>query len=164
MFYKICKFGSSRITNDVIMMSFSNTMAKFGPPRNQANYISFEMYWWELSKMYFLLNLSHHIKSYGQFCQILAFLRCQLSKYDHVTWPKKQNLKMFYFVPILHLISGKVTKFLVEVLSTSEVISQKLHGGGPPPVPLGLIDDSLNLVLSLQQTKVYTSIRFQIIS
>ena len=30
----------------------------------------------------------------------------------------------------MDLILGKVTKFLVEKLSTSEVISQKPHGGG----------------------------------
>ena len=59
-----------------------------------------------------------------------------------------QISKIFYFVPILHLISGKVTKFLVEKLSTSEVISRKPHGGGggggetsPTPAPLGLIDE-----------------------
>ena len=44
MFYKICKFESSTITNNVIMTSFPTTMAKFGPPRNQTNYISFERY------------------------------------------------------------------------------------------------------------------------
>ena len=33
--------------------------------------------------------------------------------------------KIFYFVLILYLILGKVTKFLVEKLSTSEVISLK---------------------------------------
>ena len=38
MFYKICRFGSSPITNDVIMTSLPKTMAKFGPPRNQKNY------------------------------------------------------------------------------------------------------------------------------
>ena len=43
MFYKIRKFGSSTITNDVIMMSLPKTMAKFGPPRNQTKlYIIFE--------------------------------------------------------------------------------------------------------------------------
>ena len=46
---------------------------------------------------------------------------------------KKQISKRFYFVLILHLISGKVTKYLVEKLSTSKVISQKLHGGWKPP-------------------------------
>ena len=44
MFYKICKFESSTITNDVIMTSLRKTMATFGPPRNQTNYISFERY------------------------------------------------------------------------------------------------------------------------
>ena len=69
---------------------------------------------------------------------INLFLRCPLPKYGHVKWPKKQISKKFYFSLILHLILGKVTKFLVEKLSISEVISQKPHGGGgventPPP-------------------------------
>ena len=51
---------------------------------------------------------------------------------------------IFYFVLILHLILGKVTKFLVEKLSTSEVMSRKPQGRGGggvgkhPSVPLGL--------------------------
>ena len=51
--------------------------------------------------------------------------------------------KKISFSLILHLILGKVTKFLVEKLSTSEVISQKPHRGVeniPPPVLLGLIN------------------------
>ena len=93
MFYKICKFESSVITNDVIRTSFPKTMAKFGPPRNQTNHISFvdESY----PKMYFLLSLNHCVKSYGHFCQILAFLRCPLTKYGHATWPTKQISKIF---------------------------------------------------------------------
>ena len=63
------------------------------------------------------------------------FLRCPLSKYGHVTLPKKQISKKFYFFLILHLILGKVTKFLVEKLSTSEDISQKAHGGGVENTP-----------------------------
>ena len=46
-----------------------------------------------------------------------------------------------FFVLIPHLILGKVAKFLVGKLSTSDVISQKPHGGmenTPPPVLLGL--------------------------
>ena len=91
-------------------------------------------------KMYFLLNLIHYVSSYGHLYQILAFLRCPLSKYGHVTWPKKQISKKFYFLLILHYILGKVTKFRVEKLSTSEIISQKPLGGGknPTPVLLGL--------------------------
>ena len=56
------------------------------------------------------------------------FLQCPLSKYGHVT---KQILKTFYFFLLLHLILGQVTTFLVEKRSTSEVISQKPHGGWP---------------------------------
>ena len=44
-----------------------------------------------------------------------------------------QEANFEFFFLILHLISGKVTKFLVEKLSTSEVISQKPHGGGKHP-------------------------------
>ena len=52
--------------------------------------------------------------------------------------------KDFIFFLILHSILGTAAKFLVEKLSTSEVISQKPHGGGgventSPPVLLGLI-------------------------
>ena len=51
------------------------------------------------------------------------------------------KLLNFFLVLILHLILGKVTRFLLEKLSTSEVISKKPHpggGDGTPPVPLGL--------------------------
>ena len=42
----------------------------------------------------------------------------------------RSKFRKFYFVLILHLISIKVTKFLAEKLSTSEVISQDPHRGG----------------------------------
>ena len=38
--------------------------------------------------------------------------------------------KFLNFALIIHLISGKVTKFLLEKFPTSEVISQKPHEGG----------------------------------
>ena len=79
-------------------------------------------------------------------CQKLCFLWAFLSNFGFFTMPAHQiwschvtqeaNFEFFYFVPILHLILGKVTKFLVEKLSFSEVISQKPHGGlenTPPP-------------------------------
>ena len=50
--------------------------------------------------------------------------------------PRSKFRKIYFFL-ILHLILGKVTKFLVEKLSTSEVISQKPHRGWKSP-PLGL--------------------------
>ena len=50
---------------------------------------------------------------------------------------QKANFENILFFLILHLILGKVRKFLVENLSTSEVIIQKSHRGGkhPPPPP-----------------------------
>ena len=64
----------------------------------------------------------------------------------HQIWPchvtQEANFEKFYFFLILHLILGKSAKFLVEKLSTLEVISQKPHGGvggkHPHPVLLGL--------------------------
>ena len=49
--------------------------------------------------------------------------------------PRGKFRKKIYFLLILHLILGEVTKFLVEKLSTSEVISQKPHGGWKHPPP-----------------------------
>ena len=46
----------------------------------------------------------------------------------HVT--QEASFEKFLFFLILHLILGKVTKFLVEKLSTSEVLSQRPQGGG----------------------------------
>ena len=59
----------------------------------------------------------------------------------HVT--QEADFEKNYFFLILHLILGKVTKFLVKKLSTSEVISQKPQGGGKnPPFFLGLTKNS----------------------
>ena len=89
--------------------------------------------------MCFLLNLSHFVKSCGPFCPILALFTMPA----HQIWSchviKDANFELFYFVLILHLILGKVTKFQVKKLFASEVISKNLTGGGnPPTVPLGL--------------------------
>ena len=73
--------------------------------------------------------MSNVMDSFGQ---IFLFLRCLLSKYGHVTM---QISKIFYFVLILNLMLRKFTKFLVEKLSSSEVINQKPHGGGEHPSP-----------------------------
>ena len=95
--------------------------------------------------MYFLLNLSHCVKSYGHFCQILTFYDVCSPNMVMSRYPRSKFDKIFYFVLILHLILGKSTKFLVEKLSASEAISQKSHRGGgggvvknTPAVPLGL--------------------------
>ena len=80
--------------------------------------------------MYFLLNLSHYVKSYGHFCQILAIFAMPAHQICSCHVTQEANFDNLYFVLILHLIMGKMTKFLVEKLSTSEVISQKPYQGG----------------------------------
>ena len=67
------------------MTSFSKTMAKFGPPRKQKIIYHSKGIDESYPKMYDLLNLSHYVKRYGHFCNILAFLQCPLTKYGHVT-------------------------------------------------------------------------------
>ena len=69
-------------------------------------------------------------KVMGIFVKFWPFLRRPLTKYSHLTRPKKKiSIFVILFVLILHLILGKVTKFPVEKLSTSQVISRKTHGG-----------------------------------
>ena len=87
--------------------------------------------------MYFLLNLNLCVKSYRHFCQILAFFTMPAHQIwsCHVT--QEANLENFLFCPNSTLNIRKVTKFLVEKLSNSEVISQKPHGFENTP-PEGL--------------------------
>ena len=65
--------------------------------------------------MYFLLNLNNCVKSYGHF----------LSNFSSFYDAHSPNIIM-----PCDLILGKFIKFLVEKLSTSEVIDQKAHGEG----------------------------------
>ena len=54
------------------MTSLPKAMTKFGPPRNQTSIYHSKGIDESYPKRCFLLNLSYCIKSYGQFCQILA--------------------------------------------------------------------------------------------
>ena len=75
--HKITKFENHVTRNDVIMTSLPKTMEKqWG---NADLRISKQIICHSkgidesLPKMYFLLNLSHYVKSCGHFCRILAF-------------------------------------------------------------------------------------------
>ena len=76
--HKICKFENHVTRNDAIMTSLPKTMEKqWGNAdlRETKQIIyhskgSDESY----SKMYFVLNLSHYIKSCGHFCRFWHFL------------------------------------------------------------------------------------------
>ena len=112
------------------MTSLPKTVTKSGPPQTKQIIYHSKGIDKSYPKMCFLLNLNHCAKSYGHFCQILALFTMPAHQIwsCHVT--QDAIFEKFYFVLILHLISEKVTKFLVEKLSTSEVISKKPHGGG----------------------------------
>ena len=73
-------------------------------------------------------------KVVGIFVKFFTMSAHQIWSY-HVT-QEANFVFFFYFVLILHLILGKVTKFVVEKLSTSDVICQKPHGGWKTPPPL----------------------------
>ena len=121
--------------NDV----FTKTMSKFGPPRNQTKYKSFERYWWELSRNVLFIEFEPLCQKLWAFLSNFGSFYDARSWYDMVIWScqvtQDANFEIFYFVLILHLISGEVTKFPVEKLSISEVISKKPHGGGKHPLP-----------------------------
>ena len=97
--HKICKFENHVTRNDVIM-TLLKTMEKCGPPRNQTNYIYHSKGIDEgYPKMYFLLNLSHYVKSYGHLCQILAFFTMSAPQIwpCHVT--QEVNFEKISFFP-----------------------------------------------------------------
>ena len=109
-------------------------------------------------KMCFLLNLSHCVKSYGHFCKTGALFTMPAYQIWSCQVTRDANFEIFYFILILHLILGKVTKFPVEQLSTSEVISQKPHKTPPPPpshVPLGL-NPEIDIAKSLKNIDQFT--------
>ena len=140
MFYKICKFESSTITNDVIMTSSPKTMAKFGPLQNKPNYVLFETYWWELSINVLFIEFGPTCQTLWAFCQILAFLTMPAHQIwsCHVT--QEANFEKFLFCPSStfnirksHKISGgKALYFRSYQPKTSR------GGGDTPSVPLGL--------------------------
>ena len=123
------------MTNDVIMTSLPKTMTKIRTSATPDKLYIIRKDNKSYSKMCCLLNLSRCVKSYGHFCQILAFYDAHSLNMVMSRGPRCSFQKFFYFVLILYLIFEKVTKFLVEKLSTSEVISQKPHWKHPPPPP-----------------------------
>ena len=107
--------------------------------------------------MYFLLNLSHYVKRYGHLCQILAFYDAHLQNVV-ISRDPRSKFQFFYFVLILRLILGKLTKFLVEKLSTSEVMRQKPKRGVSPTSAFGVkinnnrIHVSVNIAMAMAQS------------
>ena len=93
--------------------------------------------------MYFLLNLSHCVKTYGHFCQILAFFTMPA----HQVWPchvtQEANFENFLFCPNSTFNIGKSHKISSgKAFCVRSYQSKTSTEGGventTPPVPLGL--------------------------
>ena len=84
-------------------------------------------------KLYFLLNLCYCVKSYGHFCQILAFFMMLAHQIWSCHMAQDANFENLLFCSNFVFNIRKSHKFLVEKLSTSEVISQKPHKGRKTP-------------------------------
>ena len=76
--------------------------------------------------MYFLLNLSHYVKSYGHLCQILAFFTMPTSQIRLCHVIQEANFEKKLVFPNSAFNIGKSYKI-------SEVISQTLHMGVETP-------------------------------
>ena len=75
-----------------------------------------------------------------------------------------QISKKFLFCPNSKFNIGKVTKFPVEKLSTSDVISQKPHGGWkttPLPAPLELNDKHISDTQYVHAIKVWKTFKLK---
>ena len=79
--------------------------------------------------MYFLLNLSYYVKSYGHFCQILAFFYNACSPNIVMSRDPRSKFQKIFIFPNSAFNIRKSYKISSRKLSTSEVISQKPHRG-----------------------------------
>ena len=91
-------------------------------------------------KMYFLLNLSHCVKSYGHLCQMYQNHSPKIWSCHVILSSNSEN---FYFSPNSVLNFRKVTKFCENGLKNKKVTSKKQSGGGventlPTSVFIGL--------------------------
>ena len=64
----------------------------------------------------------------GIFVNFWLFLPCPLPRYGDVMSLKFQISKKNYFVSILHLVLGKVTKFLVEISLLQKLSAKNVTG------------------------------------
>ena len=98
-FHKICKCENHVTRNDVIMTSLPKTMEKCGPRETKQIIHHSKGIDESYPKMYFLLNLSHYVKSYGHLCQFLAFFMMPALQIwpCHVT--QEANFEKILFFP-----------------------------------------------------------------
>ena len=98
-------------------------------------------------KMYFLLNLSHYVKSYGHLCQILAFFTMPALQIWPCHMTQEANFEKILFFPNSAFNIGKSCKISSRKALNFRSYQPKTSRGvenTPPPVLLGLIVDKNN--------------------
>ena len=139
-FHKICEFENHVTRNDVIMTSLPKTMEN--ADLREAKQIIYQLKGIDESypKMYFLLYLSHYVKSYGHLCQFLAFFTMPALQIwpCHVTQEANFEKNLFFPNSAFNIrksykISGRKPLYFRSYQSKTS------QGGGKhPPVLLGL--------------------------
>ena len=135
-FHKICKFENHVTRNDVIMTSLPKQWKN--AVIHETKQIIYHSKGIDESypKMYFLLNLSHYIKSYGHLCQILAFFKMPALQIWQCHVTQEANFEKILFFPTSAFNIRKSCKITSrEALYFRTVISQKPHGGWKTPPP-----------------------------
>ena len=139
--YKICYFESPTKTNDVIMTSLQKQWQKSDLRETKQIIYHSKVIDKSCPKMCFLLNLSHCVKNYGDFCQILALFTMPA----HQIWPchvvQGLNFKKCLFCPNSTFNISKSHKISSGKVFYFRSYQQKPHGGWKtrlPPVPLWL--------------------------
>ena len=126
--------------------------------------------------MCFFIEFEPLCQKLWTFCQILALLTMSANQIwsCHVT--QDANFENFVFFPNSTFNIRKVTKFPVKKLSSSEVISKNLTGGGkhpPPPsafrvntlikaLSKGIDFEALTLFISNRKFNGFLDLKFQI--
>ena len=107
-FHKIRKFENHVTRNDIIMTSLPKTMENAYLRKTTDKLYTIRIYHSKgiddsYPKMYFLLNLSHYVKSYGHLCQIFGIFYDARSPNMAMSREPRSKFRKFYFFLILHL-------------------------------------------------------------
>ena len=97
-FHKICKFENHMTRNDVIMTSLLKQWKNAGFRETKQIIYHSKGIDESYPQMYFLLKLSHYVKSYWHLCQILAFFTMPAPQIWPCHMTQKANFeKIFIF-------------------------------------------------------------------
>ena len=148
-FHKICKFENHVTRNDVIMTSLPKQWKVRTSAKPNKLYIIRKVLMRAIQKCTFYWNWVTMSKVMGIYVKFWHFLRCPLSKYGHVTWPKKQISEKFYFFLNSAFNIGKSCKISSRKAFYFRSYQPKTsRGGGWKTPPLSAFRVNINKALS----------------